>query len=422
MQVVHLRVDDADTGQATPVRLRLTTPEGTYLPPLGRLAEFPLADGVAAGGNVRIAGRAFAYVDGACEVRLPAGPVQVEVHKGPEYRPLQTTILRPPGKISLRLSLSRLVRLEESGWYAGDTHAQFLSPAAAALEGAAEGLHLVQVLASREEHEGQEVYPGLLDFSGRKVAASLERCQVAVNTLNRADSGAALALLHAHRIVFPLRLGQEGFEHYTLADWCRQCHRKGGLVVQVRFPQGFDEGNLDLYRGSVDALEWTGDDPFEEGLRLWYRLLNHGLRLPLVGGSGKRGNGSVLGDPRTYAQLAAGQPFGYSPWIEAVRAGRTFATRGPLLRFEVGGRGPGAVLFRSAAPQAEKLLLRASLWVTDPGQTLEIVRDGEVVARGPGDGTLEAELPASAPCWLAARCRDRDQGRLTAHTSPVYVT
>ncbi|MCS6975995.1 MAG: CehA/McbA family metallohydrolase [Gemmatales bacterium] len=424
VQVVHLRVNDSSTGMPTPVRIHLATPDGRYLPPLGRLADFPLDDGRAVGGQVLVDGKPFACVDGSCEVRLPAGMIHVQVCKGLEYQPLQTTVLRHPGQIAIRLNIERRVRLEEQGWFAGDTHAQFLSPQAAALEGAAEGLHLVNLLASAEPDGERITYPGLLDFSGQKPIATLERCQVVVNTLNRGGSQGDLALLNAHRIVFPLRLGEEGFENYTLTDWCRQCHRKGGLVVRVRFPHG-DEGpkHETLYHRDVDAVEWTGDDPFEAGLAAWYRLLNRGLRVALVGGSGKRSNRTVLGQPRTYARLAPGEPFSYGAWIEAVRAGRTFVTRGPLLRFEVddGGLTSSAQAGkRMMSVQGDVLRAHVSLWIPEGTQRMELVHNGEVVADAAGDQILERELVFDSPGWLAARCRQGNQ--LTAHTSPVYVT
>jgi hypothetical protein len=436
IQVVHVRINDQDTGKPVPVRLRLTGPDGRYLPPLGRSAVFPTDEGRAVGGQVLVDGKPFAYIDGSCEARLPAGMLHVHVCKGFEYEPLETTVLRHPGQIAIRLSIRRRVRLEEQGWFAGDTHAQFLSPQAAALEGAAEGLHVVNLLASVEQDGECFTCPNLLEFSGQKPIAILDPCQVVVNTLNRGGASGDLALLNAHRIVFPLRLGEEGFENYTLADWCRQCHRKGGLVVRVRFPRG-DEALPDdsLYHGLVDAVEWTGDDPFEAGLRAWYQLLNRGMRIPLVGGSGKRSNGQVLGQPRTYARLAPGEAFSYGAWIEAVRAGRTFVTRGPLVRFEVEGTGgltpsaritggltPSARPANPLTPSARCGVLRAhvSLWVPDGSQRIELIHNGVVIGDVSGDQVLEEELTADTPGWLAARCRVGNQ--LTAHTSPVYVT
>src|SRR5581483_5201349 len=67
-----------------------------------------------------------------------------------------------------------------------------------------------------------------------------------------------------------------------------------------------------------------------------------------------------------------------------------------------------------------------------PFDQLEVVHNGQVVARAAASGTpssarLELTLPA-APGWLAGRCRgtqliaDRPASqRVFAHTSPVYV-
>ena len=47
-----------------------------------------------------------------------------------------------------------------------------------------------------------------------------------------------------------------------------------------------------------------------------------------------------LGMNRVYAQVKPG-PLKIEPWLESIKAGRTFATNGPLLHFELGGKGPG---------------------------------------------------------------------------------
>ena len=55
LQLVHVRVNDAATGQPTPVRIRFAGPDGTYYPPHGRLARFAVTDiGVDVGGNVMV--------------------------------------------------------------------------------------------------------------------------------------------------------------------------------------------------------------------------------------------------------------------------------------------------------------------------------------------------------------------------------
>src|SRR5439155_20878290 len=49
LQTVHLRINDAATGQPTPVRLRVTDLGGTYYAPFGHSAEFPHGRGEAVG-------------------------------------------------------------------------------------------------------------------------------------------------------------------------------------------------------------------------------------------------------------------------------------------------------------------------------------------------------------------------------------
>jgi hypothetical protein len=444
LHTVHVRVNDAATGQPTPVRLRLTSPDGDYFAPFGRLAEFATGVGQDVGGNLLLGAKAHAYIDGACEVALPAGPILVELWKGPEYRPQQTETALAAGKLALRLSVERWADLREQGWYSGDVRCHFLTPHAALLEAAAEGLAVVNVLAHEcrvedQYHKRVPAIPNVLAFSGQKPVLEAPGHLVAVNTHNSHHVLGSLGLLNCHRAVYPLTFGgPDGLDDWTLADWCDQCHRKGGLVVWTRtwhesrdFPLG--EPLADLVLGKVDAFEidFYEDSPFDV-LPDWYDLLACGLRVPLAGGSGKDGNGVALGAMRTYARLRPEEPFAYAAWIEAVRAGRTFATNGPLLSFTVEGRDPGAVI--EADGPEKPLRVRAEGRSVVPFERLEVVSNGEVIAEAPASGSpcaavIEAEVPAGSGGWVAARCRGSLQlphrpapQRVFAHSSPVYVT
>src|SRR5262245_49907188 len=118
MHTVHIRVNDAGTGKPVPVRIRFLGADGTLYVPFGRLADFATGPGEDVGGNVLLGGERFAYIDGACEVSLPAGTVTVEAHKGPEYVPLRREVTLGPGQISLRLAVERWTDLRPGGWYA----------------------------------------------------------------------------------------------------------------------------------------------------------------------------------------------------------------------------------------------------------------------------------------------------------------
>jgi hypothetical protein len=434
LHTVHLRVNDA-TGQPTPVRVRITDAAGTYYPPLGRLARFATGRGQDMGGNLLLGAKQYAYIDGSCEVPLPAGPVRVELWKGPEYRPQTVETQLAAGKLALRLSVERWTNLREQGWYAGDTRAHYLSPAAALLEAAAEDLAVVNVLAFADRVKDQfgtvvPAIPSILDFSGQKPALERPGHLVAVNTHNVHPVLGSLGLLHSHRVVYPLTFGgPDGADDWTLLDWCGQCHRKGGLVVWTRawheardFP--FGEPLADLILGQVDAFEidFFEDSPFDV-LSDWYGLLNCGLRVPLVGGSGKDGNGVPLGAVRTFARLRAGEELSYKNWVEAVRRGDTFVTNGPLL----------SMSSRWLVP--EKVVgVRAEARSVVPFDHLELIADGRVIAAAapsgePASAVIEAEVSLEKNTWVAARCRGGHllpqhsaPQRVFAHTSPAYFT
>ncbi len=444
LQTVHVRVNDAGTGKPTPVRIRFATPAGGYFAPLGRLARFPVADlGIDVGGNVLVGSRKYAYIDGTCEVQLPPGPLTVEIGKGPEYRPLHTSILLAPGKLALRFELERWTDMRAGGWYSGDTRAHFLTPPAALLEGAAEDVAVVNLLAWEcrlrdEEGRTYPAVPNLLAFSGQRPALEMPGHLVVVNTMNIHAVLGRLLLLNCHRVVYPLFFGSPAaWDNWTLADWCDQCHRKAGLVIGDDFAgQGPGEILADLLLGKVDALQMDGfENPrvavaFKKQARLrdWYDLLDCGFRVPLTGGSGKTCNLDVVGQPRTYARLEPGQEFTYKNWIEAVRAGRTFVTNGPLLSFTVNDRDPGAVI--DLAPGASTVHAHAEARCLAPFRRLEVIANNTVVAAAaptgePACAVVDADVLFPAGGWLAARCwgdyDDRMEAWLAAQTSPVYV-
>jgi hypothetical protein len=443
LHTVHVRISDAATGQPTPVRVRFSSPEGQTFAPLGRRTDFATGRNQDVGGNVHIDGQPFAYIDGTCEVRLPTGPVRVDVHKGPEYLPLCQYGALGPGQASLRLKIERWSNFREEGWYSGDTRAHFLTPHGALLEGAAEDLAVVNLLAAECTVRGPYgrdyvAVPNLLAFSGQRPALELPGHLVIVNTQNAHPVLGTLGLLHCHRVVYPLTLGgADSWDEWTLADWCDQCHRKGGLVVWTRSwheSQGFMYGEslADLVLGKVDALEqdFCEDAPFDV-VPDWYRLLNCGLRVPLVGASGKDSNDIVLGCVRTFARLRPGEALTCKTWMEAVRAGRTFVSNGTILRLTVEGQDPGATIgLPSGTPTVH---VRAEAEGTRPFGRLEIVLNGSVVAQAEAAGSpvanaaIDVRVPTSAGGWLAARCGDSpaifDRGgqRVFAHTSPVYL-
>ncbi len=486
MHTVHVRVNDAATGQPTPCRVRFTGPDGMYYAPFGRQVEFANGWNEDLGGNLflerRVKGqdgknttdaRKYAFIDGTCEISLPGGVIRVEVHKGPEYKPIFQEINQPLGKMALRLTLERWIDLRAQGWYSGDTRCHWLTPYPALLEGAAEDLAVVNLLALEMDLVGHHhqsgqgsgkraeypAIPNLLAFSGQRPALEMPGTMVVVNTQNHHGRigelygwpGALgqLSLLNCHRIVYPLRFGSYlrpvgdsyeqherlGWDNWTLASWCDQCHRKGGLVIWSGSEWRSEDARslcgetlADLILGRVDAYEVSRSGlgtPFTN----WYHLLNCGLRVPLVGACDKQSNSEPLGLVRTYARLGEGDAFSYGNWIEAIRAGRTFVTLGPLLTFTVNGQEPGSVIQLSGPGNVR---VRVEARGLEPFESLEVLANGEVAKSIPCSGTpaaasLDDDVRVQEPGWIAVRCRWKESPFVScrlphaAHSSPVYT-
>ncbi len=419
---VHLRFTDSLTKSLLPVRLRITGPTGGTFVPLGRLPIFPCGRAEELGGHVRLGGENFVTIDGGCEVPLPAGvPLRIRASHGPEYELLDHMVTLNPGQMALRFELTRWP-ISQVGWVSGDLRAHFLSPHAAALEGASEGLDFVQVLARSSSVLARDgntypVYSNICEFSGQAPALSAHGCEVFVNTLNTHPMLGSLALLNSHRIVHPLSFGGvDGPDDWSLCDWTDQCHRKNGLVVWVdafRPEAGLLGGEALIARilGKIDAIEFDSQPRSQPFLPWYYRLLNAGFWTPLVGSSGKESNRTALGSMRTYAQLGS---HGTGSWVEAVRAGRTFTSNGPLLKLEVVDR-----------------LATASVESQVPFEKLELVQNGRVVATAVADSgtrfTAELKCEVAPHGWLAARCIGGagsslyPGGPVFAHTSPIQL-
>jgi hypothetical protein len=459
---VHLRINDAATGRPTPVRVRVSAADGTAFPPLGRSAEVPGGRNEDVGGHLRVGRERWWYIDGACEIPLPTGvSLRVQVAKGPEFTPLDETVTLGAGQISLRFAISRWADAYADGWVSVDTRCHFITPHAALLEAQAEGVDVVNLLATpfpmlALDANTYTTTPNLLAFSGQVPALERYGCAVVVNTFNTHPVLGKVALLNSHRPVFPLAFGGEDTDDWGVCDWCDQCRRKKGLTV---WAEPFEaaagmlggEALVAAILGKIDAVEMSAK-PRKLPLLPWvYQFWDAGVLVPLVGASGKDSNATRLGAVRTYARppltspregevasaasrwgvsdtdegatspppaAVAKPPAATSPsrgevktktsWLDAVRAGRTFASAGPLLTFALEGS-----------------RLRASGRASGTHGKLEVVANGALLASADAqpapEGTyLRAELEVEAPAsgWVAVRWGG-DAG--FAHSSPLAV-
>ena len=443
---VRLRFIDGESGAAVAVRLHLHGAAGEYLPPRGHhrkvnrvwhqdnYAEF------ASGENQ------YAYVDGECIVDLPLGTVYVEVTRGYEIVPIRTAVTVGPETDELVFQLERVLRWRERGWVTADTHVHFLSPQTALLEGRAEGVNVVNVLAS----QWGEMFSNVGDFDGKTTFGTDDfegqgEFLVRVGSENRMQVLGHISLLgYKGELIHPLCTGgpeESAFGdplEVTMAEWAQRCIDQGGLVVMPHAPEPQLERAADIVLGRIDAIELKHENPLDPrladfgsplspyGLADWYRYLNLGYHVPLVGGSDKMSAEMLLGGIRTYAQLGECE-LTYDNWMKAIRAGNTFVTVGPLAALKVEGVEPGGQV--RLPPRGGTVNIE---WQVEslrvPIERVETVVGGLIGDDTSVGGAFSAqgrvEVRVANSTWIALRARGSCHGRpddIAAHTSAVQV-
>lgn len=428
---VTVSADDAPSAS----RVRFVAADGRYLAPLGHRDELNPAAFEDTGAGVILGGDTYAYVPSTFSIDLPVGPVEVEVVKGFDHRPVRIMVTVERDQRDLQLALDRPIDLRTAGWVTADPHVHFLAPSTALLQAAAEDVTFVHLLATQLA----DAFTNVTDLPWGGQVDPAARHVVMVGTENRQNMLGHLALLGARRPVLPLasggapegRIGAPVRE--LLADWADRCHAEGGLVVGAHFPLPLAEIAADIVAGRIDAIEMQTFAPGLDNptMHEWYRFLNCGYRLPVLGGTDKMSAEMVLGGVRTYARLDPNVTPTFEAWADAVRAGRTFATSGPVIELSVDGHEPGDVITLSTTGGHLQATARARASQPVIG-CLELVVNGRVVASRDGvGGTEDLELTATvevdSSAWIAARSRSEHEVRsayltsMAAHTSPVYV-
>jgi hypothetical protein len=436
---VKIKVVDKASGQPVAVRLHLHGAFGEYLPPKGyhrRVNVFWFEDNY---GEFANGLNQYCYIPGECVADLPLGEVYVEITKGYEVAPIRRKVTVTADTDEMVFELEKVLQWRESGWVTADTHVHFLSPQTALLEGAAEGVNVVNLLAS----QWGEMFSNVSDFDGKSTLGAKDfggdgEFLVRVGTENRMQVLGHISLLgYSGAMIHPLCTGGPSesaigdAQELTMAEWAKQCINQGGLVVLPHGPNPQCERAADIVLGLVHAIEMMTFNPFDAqinpyGLADWYRYLNLGYHVPLVGGSDKMSAGSLLGGVRTYAHLGQ-REFTYQNWMAAVQAGHTFATVGPLADIQVEGLSPGQTLNLSPTGGTVNVNWQVES-VSLPIDQVEIVVGGLAVEQIDTGRALSAqgstELKIEQSTWAALRVRGSyrgEHGEIAAHTSAIQI-
>ncbi len=431
-QWMQCEIVDGSTGRPTPARVHFSGSRGEYLAPYGHHAQVNTNWFEDYGADVVVGGRSYAYVPGRFTSDMPVGDVYVEIYKGFEYEPVRRKVTIRPGQKNLKLRINRWKDLRSRGWVTADTHVHFISPHTAWLEGQAEGVNVVNLLAS----QWGRLFTNVGDIIGRPNVVENDTI-VYVGTENRNHMLGHMSMLgtKGDLPVYPMCCGGPGEawigdpDFMLLAEWARENKRRRGVVIRPHYPFcGHTEDPVPILAGLVDALEINvnrqGGFPVQE----WYRYLNCGYRVAVAGGTDKMGAGTALGWQRTYAKLDTRKPFNYDEWARAIRAGRTVSTSGPVVDMTVDGKEIGDSVRMSSSGGTVEVEAIAECF--RPLDRLEVVMQGKVVASVSGGRSgakklkVKAKVRVPHSTWIAARCYGA-QGHpaeyMAAHTSPVYM-
>ena len=452
---VTIRVTEKGSTVPIPVKLHVHGEHGEYLPPLDRhripnhawyedystdFVHMPARDAIGEN-DLSLAPHFCTYIPGETDLLLPEGTIYIEVSKGYEITPVRTTANVTSGTDSIEIEVERLLPWRSRGWVSADTHVHFLSPTTALLEGAAEGVNLVNLLAS----QWGELMTNVGDFDGKNTWGSKEaggdgEYLVRVGTENRQHVLGHISLLgYEGRMIVPMTTGGPAESAIgdpiavLLIEWARQCKDQNGVVILPHFPGPRAENAASILDGSVDGVEMTswgdhysGINPYS--LSDWYRYLNCGYPVAAVGGTDKMSASTAVGTVRTYAKLRKDELFGLEAWKNAVRRMETFVTYGPLLELNVDGTPIGGTIEMNRSGGNAEVVWEAET-CSVPISRVDLVVNGEIVESqridDPGRkaaGSWRRSIIRSS--WVALMVRGSVPGKtemIAAHSSPVFV-
>ncbi len=446
---LRLRIRDGPAGAPAAARVSVTDPEGRGYAPDDAL--WRADDGFDR--SLRRFEYPYFHARGRAELTLPAGPAEIEVLRGIEYRPFRRRVKIEKGAtVDVEVPLARIADLAAEGWWSGDLHVHMNyggayrnDPEGLAFQADAEDLRLVENLIVNKEQRIPDIghFDGSPDrFPDRNVVIDHAqefhtsfwghlgllglRDHVLLPGYAAYANTAAASLYPPNAVILDLARAQGGVTGYVHPFDSAPDPFDAETPLTNELPVDVALGLVDYYEavGFADPLATQG---------VWYRLLDCGFRLPAGAGTDAMANFASLRGPvglnRVYVKTEA--PLDHRRFLEALVAGRTFATNGPLLTFTLGGKAIGEEIDLPAG--SHRLELRASLRSIVPVDHFELVRNGEVIAPLPLDaagtaGRASQEIPVERSGWYLVRGWNSKATHPVldvlpfATTSPIYVT
>ena len=446
---LRIVVTDSTTGRQVSARASITGPDGRSFAPdnAWRHADDSFDR------HQRHLEIGYFHTPGHSDITVPAGEIEVDVVRGLEYRREIRHISVMPGSLQvLPIRLHRIANLAAAGWFSGDVHVHMNyggtyrnDPRRLAEQARSEDLRVIEDLIVNKEGRVPDVgyFTGRLDsvsgsdfllFHGQEFHTSYwghlgvlaPRSHVLVPGYAAYVNTAAASLVPTNADVAELGHAQGATTGYV--------HPFDSYPVPTDTTPLTDELPVDVALGTVDYMEIVGFSDHVSTARVWYQLLNCGFRIPAAAGTDAMANYASLRGPvglnRVYVHVDSALT--HDRWLAGLRAGRTFATNGPLLWFTLDGHAVGDEIRLPVGHH--QLTVHARLRSIVPVDHFEVVSGGQVVAAAPvpaGGQLTTADLVTTVPvdhsAWFTVRAwSDHATAPIIdiypfATTSPIYV-
>ncbi len=373
------------------------------------------------------------------EVLLPRQPLRLEGFSGLETELKTVSVdLTGQNQKDLTIPLRSFSQVSEQGWYSANSHLHLShlnkEEAERYLREIPRADHLDVLFISYLERAIADLdyitnrYPlgDLKEFGPTGVLVNNGE-EHRHNFGDQGEGFGHVMLLNIKSMIQPVSIGpgisHRGTDGTPLQAGIEEAHRQGGTAIWCHNNWGredvpnFVSGKLDAQNIFDGGSHGTYEDSF-------YHYLNAGIRVPFSTGT----DWFMYDLARVYTKVDG--TLTIKSCLDALVAGRSFITNGPLLRLSVEGETLGGTVRLS---NRREVSVKASASGRLDFGKLQLIQNGKVVLESKPrrkDGHVQAHLDCNfkvdEPSWLALRIATRATNEfgheLFAHTSPIYVT
>jgi hypothetical protein len=424
---------DSQTQRAIPGVIRCFTQDGMQAIPVANL----LARGQ--GLNDKSAIQDWYVLSSPTEVLLPRQPLRLEAFSGLETELKKVAVdLTGQNQQSLTIPLRSFSRVSGQSWYGANTHLHLSHldrdhadrylreiPRADRLDVLFIS-YLERAIADKDYITNRYPVGDLKEFGSTGVLVNNGQ-EHRHNFGDQGEGFGHVMLLNITTLIQPVSIGpgisHRGTDGIPLQTGIEEARRQGGTAIWCHNNWG-REDVANFVSGKLDAqniFDGGSHGSYEDS---FYHYLNAGLRVPFSTGT----DWFMYDLARVYTKVEGS--LGIKSWLNALVAGRSFISNGPLLRLNVDGKELGSKIDLSSGREVS---VKASASGRLGFEKLQLVQNGKVVSESEPqskDGHVEARLDHSIkitePSWLALRVStqvNNEFGRqLFAHTSPIYIS